>query len=1029
MSIDQPSTHHTFHIAVFTFHIFFLSLYELCARMCKIARHIFVTLLLLSGLVSAERIAAQYYSWGVDSPQHRWRQMKSDNYRVVYPDTAENIASRMMFYLDIVKDDVSYGYRHPAMSIPFVVHPENFNSNGLVMWMPRRVEFLSTPTTNSYATPWLKQLIAHEYRHAVQYNNLNRGVFKAFSYILGQQSSTISLLVMPLWIMEGDAVMTETEMTTFGRGMQPSFTLTYRAYGDVAGAYDNIDKWFCGSYNDYIPDHYQLGYLMSRHTYNRFGRCIGDDIAEITTRRPYMVFSTQRTIKALYGITDTQLFRETFNTLSEYWSTLPTTQTTTYIPVAEPKSHTIYSHPQVTYDGDIILLKEDLDRPTAFVRIDSLGVEHHIAYTGYISTRPALSKTGRIWWTEYRRSPLFDQEVNSTLCYMDLADERPRYRSDLRNALYPTPTEGHGLAWVEYTPDGIYSIVTEGTTEFDIDTRTALPCGSEIHGLAWDDTTKALYAIITDDEGMHIARVVRGGTEQVTRPSYSTISDLRAAGGKLYFGSIASGIDELHYYDIAEDKEYRISQSRYGSFSPTPYDDNRVVATSYDRRGYLPVWQDMTNRTEVTYTPLPEKRLLPEGREWNVVNLDTVRFTDTDYERIAQQTPPKHFSKFGHMFNIHSWAPASYDPYEIIEESSIAFNFGGTIMSQNILSTTEGFLTYGWNGQEGSVWKGLVRYYGLGVNLWVRGTYGGQQTLYGVKMWDPVNREEVYPEEPKRGRYYSAQVGATLPILLQRGYHTRQLALSTVWSLSNGMTANVGRLSFKNGVFGNIQKIGYSEGVQQLTVAATFQDYVRQAHRDFLPPYGFVAQGSYTLNPTSEAMGHLVVGYTKLYTRGFYPHHSFSIEASYQNTFGGFQSKDVLSDLSFKSTRLLPRGFSSYEITNKHYVATALNYHMPIWYPEAGVRGIVYFKRVRLNTGLDLASFYHPTFDIITGDVLKNRQHIGSYGIDLGVDFNILAMPEAATISAKFSLYRRVVSLNPLHSGKFYYSFSIGLPF
>ena len=997
--------------------------------MCKIKQYIFAILLLLSGLFATESITAQYYSWGVDSPKHRWQQLKSENYRIVYPDTAENIATRMWYYLGAVKDDISYGYRHPAMSMPFVVHPENFNSNGLVMWMPRRVEFLSTPSVNSYATPWLKQLVAHEYRHAVQYNNLNRGVFKAFSYILGQQSSTISLLVMPLWVMEGDAVMTETAMTTFGRGMQPSFTLTYRAYGDVAGAYSNIDKWFCGSYKDYIPDHYQLGYLLSRHTYNRFGRCIGDDLAEITTRRPYMVFSTSWTLKSLYGVSETKLFNETFNTLKEHWSTLPTTQTTTYLPIAEPKSHTIYSHPQVTYHGDILLLKEDLDRPTAFVRLDSLGVERHIAYTGYVSTRPALSPTGRVWWTEYRRSPLFDQEVHSTLCYMDLAEERPRYRADITNALYPTPTEGHGLAWVEYTPDGRYTIVIEGTPEADIAPRTPLPYGCEIHGMAWNNTTMALYTIVTDDEGMHIARIVRGGTEQVTPPSYSTLSDLRAAEGRLYFGSIASGIDELHYYDLAEGKEYRLSQSRYGSFNPTPYDNNRVIATSYDRRGYLPVWQDISTKSEVAYTPKPTNILLPEGREWSVVNLDTVRFSDAVAKSIARDTKPKRFSKFGHMFNIHSWAPASYDPYELAEESSIAFNFGGTIMSQNILSTTEGFLTYGWNAHEGSVWKGLVRYYGLGVNIWVRGTYGGQQMLYRVKMWDPTKHEEVYPDEPNRGRYYSGTVGATLPILLQRGYHTRQLAFSAVWSLSNGMTANVGRLSLKNGTFGNIQKIGYSEGVQQLSLSATFQDYVRQAHRDFLPPYGFVAQGSYTLNPTSDDMGHLVVGYAKLYTRGFAPHHSFSVEATYQNTLGGFQSKNVLSDLSFKSTRLLPRGFSSYEISNKHYMATALNYHMPVWYPEAGIRGTVYFKRVRLNTGLDYASFYNPTFDIITGNVLKNRQHIGSYGIDLGVDFNVLAMPEAATISAKFSLYRRVVSLAPLHSGKFYYSFSVGLPF
>ena len=1009
------------------FRKFSVSLYELCVHMSKIWNNIFVILLVLCGLFATDGVTAQYYSWGVDSPQHRWKQMKSENYRVVYPDTAANIASRMMFYLDTVKDDISYGYRYPAMSIPFVVHPENFNSNGLVMWMPRRVEFLSTPSVNSYATPWVKQLVAHEYRHAVQYNNLNRGVFKGLGYLLGQQSSTISLLVMPLWVMEGDSVMTETEMTTFGRGMQPSFTLTYRAYGNVSDAHKNIDKWFCGSYKDYIPDHYQLGYLMSRHAYNRFGRILGDAMADITTRRPYMVVSTSWTLNKLFSISETELFHDTFRTLSDLWDKLPKEQTSTYIPIPEPKSHTIYSHPQVTYDGDIIMLKEDLDYPTSLVRLDSIGVESHIAYTGYISTRPALSKIGRVWWTEYRRSPLFDHEVHSTLCYMDLAEGKPRALPKLRNVLYPTPTEGHGIAWVEYPPDGSYSVVVNGATE--LNERTTLPYGCEIHGMAWDDTTLGLYIIVTDDEGMYLAQVTPEGLKTITRPSYSTLSDLRAGGGKLYFGSISSGLDELHYYDIIEDKEYRISQSLYGSFQPMPYNENSVIATSYDRRGYLPVMQDLEHKTEVRYAPHPPKILLPEGREWNVVNLDTVRFTDADGERVAELTPPKRFSKFGHMFNIHSWAPASYDPYALAEESNIAFNLGATIMSQNILSTTEGFLTYGWNEEEGSVWKGLIRYYGLGVNLWVRGTYGGRQTIHTIYYYDPAKQEVVFPTIPKLGRYYAATVGATLPILLQQGYHTRLFALSTVWNLSNGMKANTGKIRYQNGKISNMTTLGYSEGVHQLSLGLTFQDFVRQAHRDILPPWGVVAQGSFTLNPTSRDMGHLVVGYGKVYTRGLFPHHAFTVEASYQNSFGGFQSENVLSELSFKSTRLLPRGFSSHEIKNKHYVATALNYQLPVWYPEMGFRGSIYFKRLRLNTGLDYASFYNPTFNLATGEVIESRQHIGAYGIDLGIDFNVLAMPEAATISASFSLYRRVVSINPFRGGKFYYSFMIGLPF
>lgn len=990
-------------------------------------RYTIAIILILCGLLATESITAQYYSWGVESPRHRWKQMKRDSYRVVYPDTAAHVATRMMYYLDSVQEDISYGYRHPQMSIPFVVHPSNFSSNGLVMWMPRRVEFLSTPSTDSYATPWLKQLIAHEYRHAVQYNNLNRGVVKALSYIIGQQSSTIGLLFMPLWAIEGDAVMTETQMTTFGRGMQPSFTLTYRAYESVVEAFPNIDKWFCGSYKDYIPDHYQLGYLMSRHTYNRFGRVIGDAMAELSTRRPYMIVSTSWVLNRLFAMSEPKLFYDTFHTLDNHWATLPKEQTTTPMAIPKPKSHTIYSHPQVTYDGDIIMLKEDLDRPTAFVRLDTLGTEHRIAYTGYVSTRPALSDMGRIWWTEYRRSPLFEQDVRSVLCYMDLSEGKPRYMADKRNILYPTPTEGHGIAWVEYTPDGRYSVVVSGAT--DIEPRTMMPYGTEIHGMAWDNKTKALYIIVTDDEGMHIARLTPHGTERITRPTYSTLSDLRAANGKLYFGSISSGLDELHYYDLTEEKEYRISQSRYGSFDPMPYDDRRVVATSYDRRGYLPVIQDIeTSRHEVFYRPSPPKNLLPEGKAWDVVNIDTLRFDSIKADSLLSHTQPKRFNKFGHMFNIHSWAPLSYDPYALTEEQSIAFNLGGTIMSQNILSTTEGFLSYGWNHEEGSVFKGLVRYHGLGLNLWIRGTYGGRQNLHRVYMYNPMTQEVVFPDSPELGRYYALSVGATLPILMQRGYHTRQLALSTSWNFSNGMTANVSKISYGGGKLSNIRKLGYSEGVHQLSMGVTFQDYVRQAHRDFAPPFGVVAQGSYTLNPTNDNMGHLIVLYGKLYAPGILKHHSLSMEASYQNSLGGFHSKNVLSDLSFRSTRLLPRGFSSYDISNNNYTATSLNYHMPLLYPERGIRGILYIKRIRLNIGSDYASFTRSAFNAQTGDVIDFRRHIGSYGLDVGIDFNVLAMPEAATISAQFSLYRRV-HFDPYRSEHPFYSIQLGLPF
>ena len=277
----------------------------------------------LAALLLAERAAAQYYTWGSDPTGLKWSQVRTPDVRIIYPDTAAAIADRTLFCIEKVKPYIGYGFRHPAMRIPFVMHPENFRSNGLVMWLPKRVEFLTSPAVESYAMPWYKQLTAHEYRHAVQYNNLNRGVIKALSYVLGQQGSTIGLLYLPIWLLEGDAVMSETAMSSFGRGVQPSFTLEYRALGRRILERRNPDKWFCGSYREYVPDHYQLGYQIAAYAYHRYDENIWDKVAWYSIRNPYIFFTTPKALKKFYATSVHRLFDETFQRLNDFWEQLP----------------------------------------------------------------------------------------------------------------------------------------------------------------------------------------------------------------------------------------------------------------------------------------------------------------------------------------------------------------------------------------------------------------------------------------------------------------------------------------------------------------------------------------------------------------------------------------------------------------------------------------------------------------------------------------------------------------------------------
>ena len=114
-------------------------------------------------------------------------------------------------------------------------------------------------------------------------------------------------------------------------------------------------------------------------------------------------------------------------------------------------------------------------------------------------------------------------------------------------------------------------------------------------------------------------------------------------------------------------------------------------------------------------------------------------------------------------------------------------------MSQNLLSNTEAFAFYGWNRDEGSLVKAGLRYDGWGVRLGFSASYGGNRIVYGLGA-----------HAPETAKYHSFDVSASLPLLFQRGYHTRRLTLSANWNYSNGKVADLGAIRWdENGGIAN----------------------------------------------------------------------------------------------------------------------------------------------------------------------------------------------------------------------------------
>lgn len=979
-------------------------------------------------LVCPYRAAAQYYTWGADRAGLRWNTLRNGDVRVIYPDTAETVARRTLYCIEQIKPWISCGFTQPAMQIPFVIHPENFRSNGLVMWLPKRIEFLTSPAVDGYSMPWYKQLAAHEYRHAVQYNNTNRGLIRVLSYALGQQGSTVGLLCLPIWMMEGDAVISETEMSSFGRGLQPSFTLEYRAMGNIARQRRNPDKWFCGSYRDFVPNHYQLGYQITSYAWTRYDENIWNRVAWYSSRNPYLFFTTALSLKKYYKTNVRRLFRETFDDLNAYWQELPEVEDSTQPIVALPRrNYTTYTYPQPLPDGTELWVKSDFRRPTRMVILDrKSGREEQRAWTGDLSTRPAADPvTGRIWWTEYSRSPLFEQRVDSRLWYLDPGKRRPRSVRGMRNVLYPTPMEG-SLAWVEYAPEGRYTVVVgrDGKAE----KRYPMPLLTEIHSLAWDNATRALYYIATDDSGMWIGTFDAGGAPRpITSGAYITLSNLRARDGWLYYGSIASGRDEVHGYDLREGREWQLTRSTYGSFAGVAADDGALLASTYTARGYCPSVGDTALRLAVAPSKLPRNVVNPPRKRWNAINLDTVHFTADDSLGSLKRHPARRFRKVPHLVNIHSWMPVAFNPFEAVDEHRVSLNWGATLISQNLLSSAEAFFSYGYNRAEGSLLRLGVRYFGLGVRLDLDGTWGGNQQIYALSQRNPETGKPEYQRHPAPDKYYSLGLRASLPLVFERGFHTRSLTVSTGWQWSNGLVADLGRIRYdpESHTITNIEHIGYNTGLHKLDFRIGFADHERMAYRDILPRWGYAASLTYALNPSNHDFSDLISAYVRVYAPGLARPHGISVAAAFQTSIGGFKTPDGRRLLTYNAAAIIPAGFDSPDIGNNGYFALSARYHLPLCYPEGGIPSVVYIKRIRAAIGMDYARFkrFYAVYRDHGAAIYSHTRRLRSYGGTLSLDLNVFRQPSSATSSIDIGLFK------PVPSRGLYVSVGVGLPF
>ena len=165
---------------------------------------------------------AQFVDLGQDPSSVRWRQIKTDNFQIIYPDFFEKNAQYLAnIYEKLYAHANTLGTKAQKMSM--IVRANGGVSNGNAGWAPKKSELYTAPP-QEVSDAWLEHLCIHEFRHIVQYDRVNQGFTKALYYIFGEQiTMAIIGVYIPMWFLEGDAVNFETSVGKSGRGRSPEF--------------------------------------------------------------------------------------------------------------------------------------------------------------------------------------------------------------------------------------------------------------------------------------------------------------------------------------------------------------------------------------------------------------------------------------------------------------------------------------------------------------------------------------------------------------------------------------------------------------------------------------------------------------------------------------------------------------------------------------------------------------------------------------------------------------------------------------
>ncbi len=910
----------------------------------------------------------------------RWKQINTEQVQVVFPEGEEEDAQRVADIAHFMWHQSTDDIGQLRTKISIFLHGHRILSNGLVTVGPLRSELFQSPPQMANSTKYLDLLAIHEYRHVQQFANATQGITKVVKNVLGSWAwGGMMAVALPRWYFEGDAVIAETDLSASGRGRLPTFYMQYHALFRDHKFY-NYEKAGAGSFKDYVPSWYPLGYHMLRYGRSQYGQDLWEKVAQDAVRYKGIFTPFSRSLKKRTGLTTTKLYQATMKDLQQSWLHKDSLLAKEVYPSLIRKNKntvTQYAAP-IRVGHGYIISKSAYDEIGAYYNCSPNGELTKLVEHGILADAPfnTLSYHGnKIFWNELDFDPRWSNRQWSVVYSYDLISKKKRQLT--YNSRYFSPAvspDGQHIAVVQIAVNQEQNLVIVNAQDGELLRLVPNPSAYLITHPQWADD-QSLIAVLSKDEhsAIGVIDIDTGTIKLLTNLGAYQLSHPVLWNGRIYFSASYTDVNNIFSVSLDGGSISQETQSAIGAFQPCISANGKsLLFTEFSSMGM-----------DIKMTPLNTEQNQRKSFQFRAEQDFRIKNQSILTDLPQKEYRIKNYSKLSGLFNPHSLL-AEFDD-QSAEVSLRSDNKIGTLSAVALarFNFNEDRWTY-------AIGFNYAEFYPI-FNARIARSYRGAQFLNFQELADTSVLFQVYNGAWSEN---SLSGGITLPYNFSQGNMSNIMRFRAQYTRTNidinsGLEGDGVFRDTINGAPSRLQALKklIKEPLQEgafstIDMSFSVQMLKRRARQHLKPRLGWALFARYRNNLSDDRYGGDVLNIGgNIFFPGIRKNHSLNLTMFLQH-------EDMVSTYRYGDGFAYPRGYR-YSLRRDRFAKFGVNYEFPIWYPDMALGGLAFIKRFKGKAFYDHGWIRNTSFPS-----QNPRQNIRSLGFELGVDFRALRLVE-----------------------------------